>query len=882
MNRTENRIRKRDLLIKPLIAIIILSGVSIVTFQHFHQRWISSLTEMVEEQHRQNISQIVHVARNTIEPHILEYREGKINREQALRKITATVRTMKYRDQYGNNYVFMSSYSGKMLVQPFEPEREGSDQWDLRDLHGLYIIRELVRAAQTRPEGSFVKYYYYLPGVHAEQEKLAYVMGIPELHCYIGTGMYMNRAILAQKDILKRVNLASIWFFIAILIPLSAAILFILNRNRLLLNEINVRESVEEELKKSEEKYRSIFENIPQGIFQTSTDGRFISANRTLARMYGYDSPEEMLEKTYNIGEQYYADPEQRKVFLELMEKNGHVEKFITRFKRQDGAIFWGSNNSRAVTDETGRVLYYEGAIEDITTLVEAEANARLAEEKFSKVFLTSPEGIVITRLEDGKLIDVNPGFEKITGWSRDEITGLTTTDINFWDDISSRQEMLDSLKDCESVLYREFRFRNRERELRAGLYSVRSIEISGEECLVFVMQDTTEKLRMEEEQRRLEQQLFQSQKMDAIGKLAGGVAHDFNNILTGVQGLVSLLKIKLSSDEQSGSRLTKIEEQVSRGAGLTRQLLNLAREEKNEKKIISVNALVKKSTSLFKETRKGIEIDLDIEDNPLPVEADPGQMEQVLLNLYINADHAMPDGGSISIKTSNVTIVEQDAHIFDITPGDYVRISVTDTGTGMDNETLKRIFEPFFTTKSEQGGSGLGLASAYGIVRNHGGIINAYSEPGEGSTFNIHLPLTLKSINDDTSLPERTIFYGNGNILVIDDEKSILESASEMLSIMGYTVLQAESGNEAINIYREKTDSIDLVILDMIMPGMSGSQVLKSLREINPDAKIILSSGYILKGNSMKVIEHEYSSFIQKPYSFMDLSSVVHEAINS
>ena len=652
MEQTENKIRKRDLFIKPLIAIMLLSGVSIAAFQHFHQGWISSLTARVEDQHRQNISQIVHVARNTVEPFIREYREGKISREKALEKVTGTVRSMTYRDQYGNNYVFMSAYNGRMLVQPFEPGKEGSDQWNLRDNHGLYIIRELVSAAKSRPQGSFVKYYYYLPGVHKQQEKLAYVMGIPELQCYIGTGMYMNSAILEQKGILKKVNLASIWFFITILVPLSAAILFILNRNRLLLNEIKVRESVEQELKRSEEKYRSIFENIPRGIFQTSTGGRFISANRTMARIYGYETPEEMLEKTYNIAEQYYADPDQRKVFIDLMKKNGHVEKFITRFKRHDGTLFWGSNTSRAVTDEKGDILFFEGSVEDITTLVEAEANARLAEEKFSKVFLTSPEGIVISRLEDGRFIDVNPGFEKITGWNREEIIGLTSAEIAFWDDISARHEMLDSLKDCGSVLYREFKYRNRDGIVLTGLYSARSIIISGEECLVFVMQDITERLRMEEEQHRLERQFFQSQKMDALGKLAGGVAHDFNNILTGIQGLVSILQIKLFSDEESGGRLTKIEEQVQRGARLTGQLLNLARDEQSEKKVISINELVKKSAGLFKETRRGISIELELPEELPSVEADPGRMEQVFLNLYINADHAMPDGGLIHITT--------------------------------------------------------------------------------------------------------------------------------------------------------------------------------------------------------------------------------------
>lgn len=876
------KIRKRGLLIKPLVSIIILASITIGVFHLFHQYWITSLSERVEIQHRQNIIQIVTIARNTVEPVLKEYRSNRISRNRALKQIRGLVRNMTYMDQNGNNYVFMSSYDGTMLVQPFEPHKEMTDQWDFQDSRGTYAIRELIRAAQKYPEGSFIEYYYYLPGLHSDQKKLAYVVGLPELECYIGTGMYMQKAIQEQLDILKRLKYATIGLFFAVIIPLSVSILFILNRNRLLLSEIASRESLEDDLRRSEEKYRSIFENVPQGLFQTAPDGRFLSANRKLARMYGYETPEEMSEHTCNVGEQYYADPSSRDEFLKLMEEKGQVEKFITKFRRKDGTLFWGSNNSRAVRDGTGRVLYYEGSIEDITTLVEAEAKARQSEEKFLKVFITSPEGIAITRLTDGRLIDVNPGFEKITGWKRDEILGLTSYDIGFWDDISSRQEMFDELKARGSVLYKELHFYRKDRTLRSGKYSAKSITIADEECLVFAMQDFTERKQMEEEQRKLEQQLFQSQKMDAIGKLAGGVAHDFNNILTGIQGLVSLIMISRSTDDQSRTRLIKIEEQIQRGSALTKQLLDLAHGGNNEKKTISVNELMRKSVQLFMEAKKGIEIDFSLDENIPPVEADPGQIEQVILNLFINADQAMPDGGSILISTAKLTIYDTDSNSFQLKPGDYIRISVTDTGTGMDSETLKKIFEPFFTTKSKRGGTGLGLASAYGIIRNHGGTIKAYSEPGHGSTFSIYLPSSAKKIDRDNNLPARNLFYGSGTILVVDDEKPILEAASEMLNILGYKVFQASSGEEALSIYRDKGDVIDLVILDMIMPVMSGSQVLKVLREIDPCVKIILSSGYMMEGNSVKVLEYGYSSFMQKPYSIIDLSRIVHEALSA
>ena len=358
MKYPDSATRKRDLLLKPLLSILLLAGLTIGTFLVSYQKWMSDLTQKVEMQHRQNIMQIVMVARNTVEPVMVRFRSGGIGRAEAIKEIRSLLRRMTYRDEYGNNYVFMSSYNGKMLVQPYEPQKEMTSQWDLRDIHGLYIIRELVRAAKTSPGGSFVKYYYFLPGVHSAQEKLAYVVGLPELECYIGTGMYMQMAILEQSEILKRVKYGALWLFIVLLIPLSVSILFILNRNRLLLAEISSREKAEDELKMSEEKYRSIFENVPQGLYQTAPDGRFLSANMTMARMYGYETPEDMIKNTYNVGEQFYADPGRRGLFLKTMKEYGRVEKFITRFRRRNGTFFWGSNNSRAVKDSNGGIVY--------------------------------------------------------------------------------------------------------------------------------------------------------------------------------------------------------------------------------------------------------------------------------------------------------------------------------------------------------------------------------------------------------------------------------------------------------------------------------------------------------------------------------------------
>jgi two-component system, cell cycle sensor histidine kinase and response regulator CckA len=358
---------------------------------------------------------------------------------------------------------------------------------------------------------------------------------------------------------------------------------------------------------------------------------------------------------------------------------------------------------------------------------------------------MMTPDSITISRMKDGLIIDANTGFEEITGWKRCETIGRTSSEIKFYADPSERDLLVEDLKNGRNVLYREFQFRCKDGSFRAGIYSARSIQLGDEKCYIFVMQDITDRRLLEEERRKMEEYLYHAEKMDAIGKLSGGLAHDFNNILMGIQANASLMLSEYNSEDPHCQRLRRIQEHIERGANLTKQLLGFAREAKSDVKGLSVNKVIRKSAEFFIETRKGIDADFHLQDDIYPVEADIGQIEQVLFNIYINAGHAMPNGGHLHIQTINVTFKEEDAKAFDIKPGDYVKISISDTGIGMDAVTLKRIFEPFFTTKSQHGGTGLGLASAYGIIRNHGGAINAHSAPGHGSTFNIYLPSSVK-----------------------------------------------------------------------------------------------------------------------------------------
>jgi len=381
-------------------------------------------------------------------------------------------------------------------------------------------------------------------------------------------------------------------------------------------------------------------------------------------------------------------------------------------------------------------------------------------------------------------------------------------------------------------------------------------------------------------ERKRLESQLLQAQKMEAIGTLAGGIAHDFNNILMGIQGIASLMMLDFDPSQPQYERLKLIEDQVKRGADLTKQLLGFARGGRYEVKPTNINEIIEKSSSMFGRTRKEIAVHRKYEKDIWTLEVDQGQMEQVFLNLYVNAWQAMPGGGSIYLETQNVVLEEHD-HLPGLNrPGRYVKVSVSDTGMGMDEKTRERIFDPFFTTKGIGRGTGLGLAMVYGIIKGHGGVIHVYSEPGHGTTFHIHLPASEKSVVKEKTV-SGAILKGTETILLVDDEKMVLEVSKEILESLGYRVFAAGSGQEAIGVYMEKKGRIDLVILDMIMPGMPGGETFDRLREIHPGIAVLLSSGYSVNGQAQEILDRGCRGFLQKPFTTEILSKKIRETLN-
>lgn len=391
------------------------------------------------------------------------------------------------------------------------------------------------------------------------------------------------------------------------------------------------------------------------------------------------------------------------------------------------------------------------------------------------------------------------------------------------------------------------------------------------------LLRDAKDRLQLEMERTRLENQLLKAQKMEAVGTLAGGIAHNFNNWLTGILGNITLIRLGLQKNEKVLERIHKIENIIENAAKMTQQLLGYARGGKYESRPIDINQIVRESGETFGAAKKDTTIKLELDPALYTVKADRSQIEQVLWNLYVNAVDAMPDGGEVHIQTKNTTAGELSGSLYEVTPGAYACIRVRDTGSGIDPEHIENIFEPFYTTKTGKG-TGLGLASAYGIIKSHKGYIDVKSTKNRGSTFTILLP----AIDESPQLADAPsqLMPGNETILLVDDEAMVLDTSEQLLSSLGYTIITATSGDEALKIYKDQRHAIDLVILDMVMPKMSGSKLHSRLREFNPGLKTLLASGYSMNETAKAIMDQGCNGFIQKPFNLVQISALIRQIL--
>jgi two-component system, cell cycle sensor histidine kinase and response regulator CckA len=557
-----------------------------------------------------------------------------------------------------------------------------------------------------------------------------------------------------------------------------------------------------------------------------------------------------------------------------------YLEKRPTYLIRYDEFLgVWFDIRFYPIMDESGNVTKVIEHMRDITEAKRAEEALRESEEKYRLLVENSNDAIFI--IQNRKIKFANPKARELS-----DFVGADQSSNKFLLDRYIYPEQRNKLINWYSGRLRgenlsdtnSFKVANKDGEEIWVQLSVVPVNWEGKPAALNFLRDMTL-------QKRLEAQVRQSQRMESIGTLAGGIAHDFNNLLMGIQGSASVMLLDIKPDHSHYENIKLIERCIKSGAKLTGQLLGFARRGKYVVTPCNLNEIVNRTSLIFGHTRKEITIHIKQNEDLRAVNVDMGQIEQVLLNMYVNAWQAMPDGGDLYIETDNVTLDAQynKTKLYHAPPGKYVKVSVTDNGTGMDEKTLKRIFEPFFTTRDIGTGTGLGLASAYGIIKNHEGIINCYSELGHGTTFNIYLPVSsseAKTIEDkeislDTSL-------GNGTILLVDDEEVVAQGCRQVIEALGCEVFVALGGEEAIKIYRESQDKIDLVVLDMIMPNMSGSETYDQLKKINPEIKVLLSSGYSIRGQATGILKRGCNGFIQKPFNMEQLSHKFREILDT
>jgi len=634
--------------------------------------------------------------------------------------------------------------------------------------------------------------------------------------------------------------------------------------------DITQRRRSEKALRESERFNKELISSANEGIVVYDREFRFIVWNRFMEELTGLPAGEVLGMSAFDVFP-HSRDQGVEALLERALDGATIASPDLTYYVPQSGKTGWISGTYAPYRDSRGEVVGVIAMVHDITERKLAEEALRKSEENFRAIFETAPDCIFI-KDRALKYVLVNPSVEALFGKTSAEIVGLS--DGELFGEAAERQtrEMDYRVLDGEMVEVESSEIINGT-AVTLHVVKVPMFDDAGEITgICGIARDITQT-------RQLEAQLLQAEKMEAIGTLAGGIAHDFNNLLMGIQGHISLMLMDTSSDHPHGAHLTGVEDMIRSGATLTRQLLGFARGGKYEVKPTDLNDLIRKSSDMFGRTKKEIKITRREQDGLWVVDADRGQIEQVLLNMYVNAWQAMPGGGEMTLSTQNMILDELFVKPHKAKPGRYVKISITDTGIGMDEPTRQRVFEPFFTTKGRGRGTGLGLASAYGIIRNHGGFITLYSERGHGTAFNLYLPVSASGAVVDAAL-ERQVIRGTETILIVDDEDIVLNVGVEVLKTLGYQVLSARGGPEAIEIYRQKAGEIDMVILDMIMPEMGGGRVFDAMKGINPAVKVLLASGYSLNGQASNILSRGCGGFIQKPFSIIDLSKKIREIL--
>jgi len=626
--------------------------------------------------------------------------------------------------------------------------------------------------------------------------------------------------------------------------------------------DITAQRVAQEALKESEEKYRLVVENAIDGV-AIVRDNQFSYLHPAACLILGH--PKSELIGTDFLDVIHPEDREEAKrEYLRKMSGDEVTFPSELRFVGEDGSIRWAEVTGVTVSsDGKGALLSF---IRDITDRKRTEEVLRQFEEKWRNFIETSRDVIFLTTLE-GKVVDINPAGLELSGYSREEFVGKNITEN--YADSAKREPFITSIIEKGFVNDLEIELLRKNGSIAHCLMTATQRKDKAGNAIGFqgIIKDITEK-------KTLEQQLIQAQKKEAVISLAGGIAHNFNNILVGIMGYSEYLLSKKGASDPDYKALKIINEGTVKASTLVRQLLDAARVGQYHPGRVNLNDIITGTLPLIKGTfQKAIEITTDLERDLKIIEGDTSQLEQSVLNLCINARDAMPSGGTLLIETVNRRLDKGfvDTHL-GLREGDYVVLSISDTGVGMAPDTKQRIFEPFFTTKERTGGRGMGLSTVYGIVKNHAGKITVYSEPGKGTTFRLYFPVVTGQTADT---PAREPEPG-GKILIIDDDPGVRDLWSGFLSEYGFAALTAEDGSMGIELLKLQRDSIDLVIVDLVMPGMGGTETIPKLKEIKPGIRVLGCSGYSANGQAWDMVSLSLDGFMQKPVQLSELLETV------
>jgi PAS domain S-box-containing protein len=628
-------------------------------------------------------------------------------------------------------------------------------------------------------------------------------------------------------------------------------------------------------LGESEDRYRLVTEHILDALYLFDVDGNITFVNRRAEELSGY-SRDELLGRQIStfLAPDSARRPNER---IEVAREGRAIpSSFERELVRKDGTHVWVEGHTTSISRD-GKLIGRLGAARDISQRMVVEAARRESEERFRAVFEQAAVGIGVVA-DDGRFLRVNQRLCDMVGYTADELTSMRFLDITYPEDremnVALRRPMIDGTAPAYSI---EKRYVRKDGGvIWVAVTASQATEPSGRRYSIGIIQDITER-------KRLEQQLLHAQRMEGIGQLAGGIAHDFNNLLTVISGRSELVFDSLAPADPARRDLDLIHATAERAAALTRQLLAFSRKQVLQPKVIALSVLVASATNLLKRIL-GENIELTFASDPDPgwVLVDPGQIEQVIVNLAVNARDAMPGGGRLTLETANVELDRAyAAHRVDVAPGRYVRLVVSDTGAGMSAALQAHIFEPFFTTKGPGKGTGLGLATAYGIVKQSGGHISVYSEPGVGTTFKIDLPRTDEVREAPAPASAPALSHGTETILLVEDEAEVRDLSREILARLGYTLLEAAMPRDALLVAQRHVGRIDLLLTDVVMPQMSGRALAEAVVSERPEMKVLFMSGYTDDAIIRHGVLEPGISFIEKPFAPRALAAKIREVLD-